>query len=136
MMLNLPSIFLRCAFLLALQSVIVLTLWARAPPPSVLVIFSKLLPYINGTKQGHMVPTFKQTSIFILIHKYVFVKVTPYEEDARTRSLVLYANGSACTDKQQSNSGKLNPGNFKERNLGKMNDIMNPILSMKNGDLR
>ena len=49
---------------------------------------------------------------------------------------MLYANGSACTDKQDSTSGKLNPGNFKERNLGKMNDIMSPILSMKNDDLR
>ena len=74
--------------------------------------------------------------MFISLLKYVFVKVTPYEEDVRTRSLVLYANGSTCTDKQDSASGKLNPGNFKERNLGKMNDIMSPILSMKNDDLR
>ena len=68
--------------------------------------------------------------------KYVLVKVTPYEEDARTRSLVLYANGSACTDKQEITSRKLSPGNFKEQNLGKINDIMSPILSIKNDDLR
>ena len=83
-----------------------------------------------------MIPTCKLSSIFISLLKYVFVKVTPYEEDARTRSLVLYANGSACTDKQESTSGKPNPGNFKERNLGTMNDIKSPILSMKNDDLR
>lgn len=83
-----------------------------------------------------MIPTCKYRSIFISLLKYIFVKVTPYEEDARTRSLVLYANGSACMDKQESTSGKLNPGNFKERNLGKMNDMVNPIVSMKNDVLR
>ena len=83
-----------------------------------------------------MIHTCNRTAIFISLLKYVFVKVTPYEDDARTRSLVLYANGTACPYKQDSTSGKLNPGNFKERNLGKMNDIMSPILSMKNDDLR
>ena len=49
---------------------------------------------------------------------------------------MLYANGSACTDKQEITSRKLSPGNFKEQNLGKINDIMSPILSIKNDDLR
>ena len=49
---------------------------------------------------------------------------------------MLYANGSTCTDNQESTSGKLNPGHLKERNFGKMNDINSPILSINNDDLR
>ena len=74
--------------------------------------------------------------MFISLNEYVFVKVTPYEENARTRSLVLYANGTSCPYVQDSTAGKLNPGHLKERNFGKLNSIKIPIVSIKNDDLR